>query len=300
MNILKKRYEEIGFSPENFSSNIEPTIRINSLKLDENEIVKLLKAHKVKLSKIENVPLAYYYKADFALSSMPEHLLGYFYIQELASQIPSIVLLENFKGGDITILDMCSAPGSKTTQMSALLKNKGLIVATDNNKQRLQKVNHNCERLGVTNVITVLKDAKYANDLNKKFKYVLLDAPCSGNYCIDENFFEKRTVEDIKNRAKNQRELLKSAYRVLDEDGILVYSTCSLEPEENEMNVDWFLDKYPDMKLEKINLDMGSEGLTIVFENNLNKDIKLTKRFWPDKEKTEGFFVAKLKKQAKE
>jgi 16S rRNA C967 or C1407 C5-methylase (RsmB/RsmF family) len=135
------------------------------------------------------------------------------------------------------------------------------------------------------------------DDLNIKFNFILLDAPCSGNFCVESNFFQERSVLlGVKERSRLQKDLLKSAWRALLPGGILVYSTCSLEPEEDELVIDWFLGEKENAKLLPINVSIGDDGYTTVFDKELRKDISLSKRFWPHKTQTGGFFIAKLQK----
>ena len=140
-------------------------------------------------------------------------------------------------------------------------------------------------------------DARQADKLNLKFDKILLDAPCSGNFINDKNWFKKRTLSGIKKQAKLQAQLLESAYKVLNKGGLLVYSTCSLEPEENEFNINTFLNNHKEMKLEKIRTVLGDHSPIKIFNKTLNPNIKLCKRFWPWKTNTEGFFIAKLRKK---
>jgi len=272
----------------------ERVLRINNLKVDEKQLVKRLRKKEVKLEKIPFLKFAYKYDADFSLGSTPEFLLGYYYLQGLASQIVSEVLSPEEK--DI-VLDMASAPGSKTTHLSQLMNNKGKIVAIDLNKDRLVSVRNNCERLGILNVTFVRKDARFVGDFGRKFSKILLDAPCSGNYCSEKDWFNKRTIDGVKDNVRLQRELLTSAYKVLEEGGELVYSTCSLEPEEDELIIDWLLDKFNDLELLKIDLSIGDDGITEFKGKKLNPELKKCKRFWPHKTGTEGFFIAKLRKK---
>ena len=287
------RYEELGEIVD-VEVKPKPSLRINTLKIEESKAIAILKKKQVKLEKIPFVPHGYWYEAEFSLGATPEYLQGWYYLQETASQLSPIVL--DPKKEDI-VLDMAAAPGSKTTQIAQLMKDKGVIVALDNDAMRLISLKNNVERLGITSVLAYKKDARFTYDLGIKFDKILLDAPCSGNYCIEQNYFTKKTVAGIEQRARLQKELLKSAYKSLKQDGILVYSTCSLEPEENELIIDWFLEKFEDMQLQETGLTIGDKGLTKVFDQELNKEIEKTRRFWPHKTKTQGFFIAKLHKK---
>lgn len=293
MNLFLKRYEELGerFNPDDIV--LKKSLRINTLKIPEKELLERLNKKSVKLKRIFFLNNGFFYESKFSMGATPEYLQGYYYLQEAASQIPAEVL--NPKQGEL-VLDMSAAPGSKTTQMAAQMNNKGSMVALDSNIHRLESLRSNVERLGIKNVIIYKKDARFADDLNLKFDKILLDAPCSGNFVDDKEWFEDRTIEGIKDGARLQRELLKSAVRVLKKGGVLVYSTCTLEPEENEINIDWLLKKYSDLKLEQAEVSIGDDGLTNVFGEKLNPEIKKCKRLWPHKTGTQGFFIAKIRK----
>jgi NOL1/NOP2/sun family putative RNA methylase len=291
-NTLVKRYNALGCSCKIIT--LKPSLRVNTLKIEEKEIVSRLKNLNVKLEKISYTDFGYYYESKFSLGATSEYLQGFYYLQEAASQLPAQVL--DPKPGE-KILDMCAAPGSKTTQIGQYMNNKGMIVALDSNPRRLFALRNNLERCGINNMILYKKDARFVFDLKLEFDRVLLDAPCSGNYIIEEDFFLKKSVDGIRERSRLQKELLKAAIKVLKKGGTLVYSTCSLEPEENEMNIDWVLSKYPEMKLEETGLKIGDSGLTKIFDKKLNPEISKCKRFWPEKTDTEGFFIAKLVKK---
>ncbi|MFH1506244.1 MAG: RsmB/NOP family class I SAM-dependent RNA methyltransferase [archaeon] len=293
MNQFLERYKELGeeFNPEEFE--MKKSLRINTLKTDENVMVARLKKLNINLDKIPFLDFGYYFSAEFSLGATPEYLFGYYYLQEVASQLPVQVLQP--QPGDL-VLDMAASPGSKTTQIAQYMENKGNIIALDDNLQRLDSLRNNLERCGITNCVIYKKDARFVTDFNLEFNKILLDAPCSGNFAIDKDFFDKRDLAGIKQNSKVQRELLKAAVKVLKKGGVLVYSTCSLEPEENEMNINWLLNNFDNLSLEETGLELGDEGLVDVFGEKLNPEIKKCRRFWPHKTKTEGFFITKIKK----
>ncbi|MCF7871989.1 RsmB/NOP family class I SAM-dependent RNA methyltransferase [Candidatus Woesearchaeota archaeon] len=293
MNELLERYKELGHEIKKINLKIKDTIRINTIKTTENELIKRLEKKEIKLKKISYLKHGYEYKTKIPLVSTNEYLQGLIYIQETASQIPPEIL--DPKPNEI-ILDMAASPGSKTTQIAQLMNNKGTIIALDIDGKRTQKLKNNLERLSITNTIIKTLDGRQIKKNKILFDKILLDAPCSGNYCIEKEFFTKRKIKDFINRSWIQKELLDSAYKVLKKEGCLVYSTCSLEPEENEIVIDWFIKKYPDMKLQTINKEIGEPGIINPFGKSLSEEIKKTKRLWPEKTKTQGFFIAKLKK----
>jgi len=292
-NFFLERYKRFGQDIDPFEIVLSPSIRANTLKISESELIKRFKDKGIVLKKVSELKYCYTLdKQDFSLASTPEYLGGLFYIQEVASQVPGLVL--DPQPGD-TVLDMCAAPGSKTTQLAQLMKNSGVIVALDVKNDRLRVLRNNLERCGVENVLTYSKDARYVSDLGIKFDKVLLDAPCSGNFVIENDWFIKRELEGVVECSVVQKSLLKSALSVLKPGGVLVYSTCSLEPEEDELVIDWLLSNFK-VELEEISLKIGSEGLVKVEKQVLSSELSKTRRFWPNLSKTQGFFVAKIRK----
>lgn len=287
---FEQRYKQLGGSIVDIE--LKKSIRVNTLKISHEQFIKRMNSIGVKLTKIPFLSDGYYAEAPFSLGATTEYLLGYYYLQEAAAQLPAEILAPLPTD---TVLDMCAAPGGKTTQLSQLMNNKGTIVATEYKEHRMTSLYGNLERIGAENVIVLKTNA--VNLLRSKLRYdkILLDAPCSGNYVTDKTWFAKRTIDGIKKSQQIQQELLKTAVQLLKPNGILVYSTCSLEPEENELNIQWLLKNFR-LKLEKINMPIGDAGLTNVFGQKLDKNIALCKRFWPHKTNTEGFFIAKVRK----
>jgi len=149
------------------------------------------------------------------------------------------------------------------------------------------------ERCHVGNALVYYFDARQASRLNLKFDRILLDVPCSGNFAAGNAWFERRTLKDVERNARLQREILTEAVACLNGDGEIVYSTCSLEPEENEVNMDWAI-KHLNLQIEEVDC-YGQKGLTDVFGSQLDISVEHCKRIWPAE--TQGFFVCKLRKQ---
>lgn len=284
MNFFMHRYKKLGHTLD-LKFRSKTYLRINPLNIAPKTLIKRLNDKEIILKKVPWLKHGYEIDSDFSAASTTEYLLGYFYIQEAASQAVAEIL--NPKSTDL-VLDMCAAPGSKTTHLSNLMNNEGVIIALDSNLPRISALNNNLERLKCKNVIVYRKDAKFADDLEKEFDKILLDAPCSGNYTIQDDWFEIRSPDDLLNMQREQKKLILTALTLLKPGGTLVYSTCSLEKEENEDVIEYALNKFDDIKLEPIKLSAGQSGVT--------KNTKLCKRFWPDTEGTQGFFIAKLKK----
>lgn len=267
-------------------------IRINPLKTTDSELIEILSWQGVQLEKIPFLDHGYkVLEAPFSLGAGIEYLLGLYSLQETASQYPMQALAPSPTD---TVLDMASAPGGKTTQAAAYMQNQGVIVAIDINRDRLYATENNVERCGVTNTSIHHLDALNLPD-KPAFTKILLDAPCSGNYTTDPNWFSKRTEHDIERNAELQKRLLAKALNLLMSGGTLVYSTCSLEPEENEFNIQWLLENY-NIELEPLD-GLGSASSTKIFGVDLSERISYCRRFWPDQTGTQGFFVAKVVKQ---
>lgn len=276
---LRNRYKEWGF-PQETTFKERQCIRINTNVTTAKKVSAALQGKNAQLEKVPFLKNAYYVEAPFSLASSIEYLAGAFYIQEAPAQIPVLAL------GDIQskkVCDLCAAPGGKTTQLAEVMQNKGTLVAYDPDKKRAKKLQYNVERMQAKCDIRIQDGC----DLEGTYDAILLDAPCSGNFTQDPKWFEKRTLADFKNRQTLQKKLVTAAITHLKKDGILIYSTCSLEKEENEDVVLFALSQ--NMKLEPITIDIGHPGLT--------PETKLCKRFWPTQDQQPGFFIAKLRKQ---
>jgi len=211
--------------------------------------------------------------------------------------IPPIVL--DPKPGE-TILDMCASPGSKASQIAQYMENQGILVANDYQGVRLAALGINIQRMSSTNTVLTLMDGSRFKDTGMQFDRVLLDAPCSGTGTIRKSLKTLRIWNPnmVKKIAGEQKRLLRAAFEILKPHGTLVYSTCSLEPEENEGVMDWLLTTYPDASLEKFELEKLKRGNVITeFEGKTySKEVEKCLRLWPHDNDTEGFFVAKIRK----
>ena len=199
------------------------------------------------------------------------------------------------------ILDLTAAPGSKTTQIASLMNNKGYILANELDKMRYEKLKYNINVQGANIVEAVNgRGEKIGEQYKEQFDRVLLDTPCSGEgrfSAYDVQSYRTWSVKKVKELTKIQRKLLKSAYNALKPNGILVYSTCTLNKEENEYILNWALENL-NLKLIDINIQM--KDARPAFNDNLDQSINKAIRILPSKN-TEGFFVAKfVKKVVKE
>ena len=283
------RYQKLGWNYKQIK--LKQAIRINTMNSPRNAVVSRLESLGIELEKIPFLEDGYWIsKSKFSVGATAEYLLGLYSIQEAAAQIPVTVFADLT---DKTVLDCCASPGGKTIHLANRMNNSGAIISVELKQRKMFALTNQLERSRVTNTAVYNMDAKDVSKLEMQFDCVLLDMPCSGNAITDRDWFNKRTIEDINRNSRRQRQILAEATKVTKTDGEIVYATCSLEPEENEMNIDWAINKLP-LKVDSINC-FGEKALTDVFGKKLDPSIKRARRIWPDK--TQGFFVCKLKKQ---
>ena len=277
-------------------SFLRKSIRVNTLKTTVAEVHKRL-SKEWMLDKVPWCEEGFWIshkQGRLDVGNTIEHSLGYYYVQEAASMIPPIVL--NPLPGDL-VLDMCAAPGSKTTQIAQYMKNKGLLIANDIKGDRLASLGVNLQRCGVMNEIVTMTSGERIKGI--LFDKVLLDAPCSGTGTIRKS---PKTIrmwnpESIKRLSKLQKKLIIHAFSLLKKDGVMVYSTCSNEPEENEGVVDYLLKEEKTAKLEEIKLDIKRGKIITSFgSQEYDKEVENCLRLWPQDNDTEGFFVARVRK----
>jgi len=270
---------------EAFERGIPKYIRVNTLKISESELLKRLEKRGFRLERTE-VPYCYeVVEEKYSIGATPEYLMGYYYIMDKSSCVPPLVLQP--KPEEI-VVDLSASPGGKTTFLAMLMQNRGVILAVEPQKERLQALIDNVNRMGAMNVAILNIDGRDFPKLGIKADKVLLDAPCSGEGIIfkDESRKRDRGMEDIAFCSSLQRELILSAFDSLKPGGILVYSTCSLAPEENELVIEYLLDK---REAELLEVEYGEKALNLT-----KRDLSKAKRFYPHVHKCAGFFVAKI------
>jgi len=272
------------------------TIKVNTLRISQEELYEKLTNKGFNLNPVPFIQDAFYVRNEpFSIGATTEYLLGYYYIQGAASMIPSLLLKPNSQD---LVVDMCAAPGGKTIQLAQGMKNEGILFALDLSRERMKSLRSNLARCGVKNVIAIRMDATTLGDLKiKGISKILLDAPCSGSGLIPSDPTRKmsRGYEDIIFCSGTQLKLIGAAINALEPGGELVYSTCSIEPEENEYIIDAVLNQFG-VKLIDLGLTIGEPGIVDAFGKSLAPDLKQARRFYPYLHKTEGFFVCKLKK----
>lgn len=238
-----------------------------------------------------------------------EHHLGFYYMQALSSLLPVLALMPNEQD---KVIDMCAAPGGKTTHLSELMNNSGILVANEPHLGRRRILKASLSRMGVGNTLVSSAHGQNLAFADKSFSKILLDGPCSSEGTLRSTSIRPSKKKDRSYLTYNkgfrselhliQAELLDKAYHMLTPGGSLVYSTCTYDPDENEAQVERILSKYDDMKLVPLGVDpvwdeFLSDGLTSYGDQHFRSEIKLTKRIYPHRLNSIGFYVSKFIKR---
>jgi 16S rRNA (cytosine967-C5)-methyltransferase len=263
------------------------SVRVNEIKSDYDSVFEQLEELEYEIEEGSVCPEAISIKGGKSIENNPLFKDGKITVQDESAMIIA-PLLELEEG--MTVLDLCSAPGGKTTHIAEILQNTGKVLAFDIHESKLGLIKENCERLGITNVEVNTNDATKLNpELIASSDRILLDVPCSGIGIIRKKPEIKwnKTRNDLREVIPVQRDIMENAWMYLREGGIMLYSTCTLNKEENEENIEWFLNKHKDCSVKKIFIGK---------QNNLvyNRNGSLT--IMPN-ESMDGFFVAKLEKK---
>jgi len=275
---------------------LTPSIRVNTLKISEAELKKRMEQKGFEIEPFDWVPYAFkIIKETYNIGSTHEYLQGYYYLQNIASMLPAIILNPN--PNDI-VIDMCAAPGGKATQLAQIMKNQGTLILIDRNKNRIPALEVNLRRLGIVNSIVLNFDAIKLQHVNIKADKILLDAPCTGEGLIrqDKSRKKSRNLKDIEKMASVQQKLLKAGLKSLKPRGKLLYCTCSIAPEENELVINKVLNEYDNFEIIQISKNYGIEGLTKVFGKNLKENLKFSQRLYPHIHNTIGFYFCLIRK----
>jgi NOL1/NOP2/sun family putative RNA methylase len=233
----------------------------------------------------------FFVSSEKNLSKSIEHSLGYFFLQGASSMIPPLVLEP--KPAD-TILDLCASPGAKTTQIAALMQNQGAVVANDITYKRLKALRGNLQRCGVRNVVVTKMFGENFWKIKERFNKILLDVPCTGTGSTNPRILQQTSEQSIRLLSRLQKKLLESAVQCLEENGTLIYSTCSLEPEENEENIDFAVSQLG-LHTERTQLKLNYMPGLSKWDDKKYEGTFNAVRIIPTNE-MEGFFICKLRK----
>lgn len=278
--------KEYGFADteklcEYFNNPAQTWIRVNTLKASAEEIKSVLEYLNIDFVQHPALPEAFCLKSLQKIKQSSLFKQGKIIVQDLSAMLPALVL--NPSQG-MQVLDMCAAPGGKTTYLSAIMNNSGSIMACDLHPHRVELIEHNVKRLGVENVRCYAGDATaLPDDCYVRFDAILLDAPCSGLGVLNRRAdlrwrIRKSSLPEIE---QLQEQLLDAACHYLKPQGTLVYSTCTLNKNENEYQIERFLEKHPNFEC------VPFECLGETCESG-------QKTIYPYIDQTDGFFIAKL------
>lgn len=288
-----ERYRDIVPDFELFKAILQRPMpvsaRINTLKIGREKLLERLQRKGIGYRSLSWYPLGLRLDIE-SPGKLAEHALGYIHIQEEVSMIPPLVLQPH---ACETVLDLCSSPGSKTTQISQRMDNQGIVIANEPSLSRIASLRSNCERLGAVNVaITRYDGRRFPSCL---FDRVLVDVPCSGEGRArkDMGICERSNLKRSLGLQPLQKGLLKRAVNLVKPGGVVVYSTCTYAPEENEMVVESVLGE---AYLDRISIPglKACPGLTEWNGVRHSNDLLLCSRYYPHLNDTGGFFVAKL------
>jgi NOL1/NOP2/sun family putative RNA methylase len=268
-------------------------IRVNTLKIKPNDLLALIER---QLEPIPWILEGFYYPEGESFGKLPAYHAGLYYIQEPSAMMPAQALCP--EPGE-KVLDLCAAPGGKTTALGNMMQNRGLLVTNDISPKRIQPLVKNIELMGLNNTFVVNESPdKLRHIYPEYFDRILLDVPCSG-----EGMFRKgkEAVQSCSRFTSDecvtiQREIVKSAYDMLKPGGTIVYSTCTFNPYENEENIEFFIKNY-ELEVDKLEPTGGFEASRGEWTESKDASLSGGLRLWPHKADGEGHFVCRLIKK---
>jgi NOL1/NOP2/sun family putative RNA methylase len=267
---------------------IKKTVRVNTLKAEVDEVCQSLESIGWNLEKIPYFDYAFWMDGISPGNSL-EYVLGLICIQDPGSMlIPELMDLKK----EIRVLDLCAAPGSKTTQISQIMKGSGTIIANDASSERIKGLAMNIQRCGCSNCLVSHTDGRNLPNWGKeKFDCVLVDSPCSG---LGQRGL-KRERGGSEKYSPLQRELISAGFECLKPGGVMIYSTCTFWPEENEDVVNSLLESSLNAYIVDVFKEIRGKGLDCV-----NSLVDGCARIYPWHNRTDGFFIAKIRKDERD
>lgn len=299
---------------QSYESRREYGLRYNPLKFTSQREFeeKYLQELGYELSPVPWCAQGYYYKEEEQPGKQPWHEAGAYYIQEPSAM--SAVELLGVLPGD-TVCDLCAAPGGKTSQIAGKMQGKGLLVSNEFYAGRAKILSQNVERLGIANTVVFNESTEHlAQVFPQFFDRILVDAPCSGEgmFRKDPQAVQEWSTDNVTLCARRQQKILEHAVEMLKPGGVLVYSTCTFAPEENELNIGRFIQEHQEMSLEtaEVGERYFSHGLQKLecssagekcsradLQNICTEELTKTYRLWPYKLRGEGHFLALMRKE---
>ncbi|TMP27934.1 16S rRNA (cytosine(1407)-C(5))-methyltransferase RsmF [Pseudoalteromonas rubra] len=274
-------------------------VRVNTLKMSQQEFEHQAAQLNWQIEPIPWCQQGYWLsrpndeESNLPIGNTALHLSGCIYVQEASSMLPPMALATSLAPGD-TVLDMAAAPGSKTSQLAALMDNQGILIANELSSSRLKTLAATLKRMGVANCALSHFDGQVFGDyMYESFDHILLDAPCSGEGTVrkDPDALKNWSLASNQDIAEVQKTLIHSAFLALKPGGTLVYSTCTLTPLENQQICDHLLDTFAgDVEIMSLH-DLFPEADKAATEQGYL-------HVWPQIYDSEGFFIAKFKKTA--
>ncbi len=293
-SLLGQRYDEFIETSVRF---LRKSVRINTLKMPVQNVKASLESQGWLLSQVPWCRSGFWLSHQAGrldIGNTLEHALGYLYVQEAASMLPPEAMsLEEHQ----IVLDLCAAPGSKSTQIAQLLNGTGMVVCNDFTGERLRPLGLNVQRVGARNAVITRSDGRRFFGFGEVFDRVLVDAPCSGTGAIRKSLSTLLmwNPNAVRRLAWLQGKLLDAGYSCLKPGSVLVYSTCTLEPEEDEGVVSEFLARHDEAELLPIDLEVKrSQPVKGFAGKEYDERVRHCLRIWPQDNDTEGFFVAKF------
>ncbi|MDO8428291.1 MAG: RsmB/NOP family class I SAM-dependent RNA methyltransferase [Candidatus Diapherotrites archaeon] len=298
---LEKYQEILGTDFDSFfeisQTKLKKSIWVNSLKIQPKELKKILEHQNWRLKQLT------FHLNSFTIISGPqkpgqieEFAQGLFNLQEVSSMLPALVLSPEKNS---RVLDCTAAPGNKTLQLACSMNNTGKLAVVEKNNVRAKSLNFNLKKWNVHNAKVFEIDFLNAN-FKEKFDFVLLDAPCSSEGLVRKRkeALKEWSQELVKRKSKLQKKLIVQAFNQLKENGTLVYSVCSLSPEECEEVIHHLLDKQENVKIEKIKIKgiKIRKGLTFYNGKTFEQEIENCARIYPQDNDSQAFFMTKIKK----
>ncbi len=271
---------------QSYDTDHYQALRVNPLKGDAGTLFSRLDC---TLTPVPWCSTGFYYPPQLHPGKSPYHEAGAYYIQEPSAMAPAAYL--DAQPGE-KILDLCAAPGGKSTQIAGSMQGKGLLISNEIHPARARILAENIERMGISNaIVTNMAPAELAPHFPLFFDRIMVDAPCSGEgmFRKNEEVITQWSPENVALCAKRQQEILAQADLMLRPGGRMVYSTCTFSPEEDEQCILQFLDSHPLYRLIQVPLYEG-------MQHGLIKEAESAIRLWPHKLHGEGHFVAVLQK----